>query len=49
MEYTAEMSSDGMMQIPVFMKFGVEFQAILRLYFRNLRGLNVGNTDERDL
>jgi hypothetical protein len=31
------------------MKFGAVVQAILRLYFRNLRGLNVGITDERDL
>jgi hypothetical protein len=41
MKHTFEMTSCGMMDISI--------QAKLRVFLRNLRGYNVGITDERDL
>jgi hypothetical protein len=38
MNCRVEMASVCMIYIPNFMKIGTGFQAILRLYFRNLRG-----------
>jgi hypothetical protein len=35
--------------IPSFMKTGIGVQAILRFCFRNLRGCDVGITDDRVL
>jgi hypothetical protein len=43
------MASDGMIDIPSFMKIGSGVQAILRLNLRNLRGCNVGTIDRRGL
>jgi hypothetical protein len=47
--YAIEMASCGIIRIPGFMMFGTVVPAILRLYLRNLRGVNVGITDGRDL
>jgi hypothetical protein len=49
--YTVEMASCGMilLYIPSFMTITTGVQALLRFYFRNLRGCNVGITDGRDL
>jgi hypothetical protein len=44
-----EIVSCGMICVPSFIKIGTGVQAILRFCFRNLRGCNVGITDERDL
>jgi hypothetical protein len=49
MKYLVEMASRGMICIPTFMKIATGVQAILRFCLRNLRGYNVGITDERDL
>jgi hypothetical protein len=44
-----EIASCGMIDEPSFMKIGRGDQAILRLFLSNLRGYNVGITDERVL
>jgi hypothetical protein len=46
--YAVEIGSGGMIHLP-FMKIGVGVQAVLKFCLRNLRGCNVGVTDERDL
>jgi hypothetical protein len=40
------MGSGGMIYVPSFMKIGTGVQAILRFCLRNLRGHNIGITDE---
>jgi hypothetical protein len=47
--YAFEMASCGIMYLPSFMKIATGVQAILRFCLRNLRGCNVGITDEKDL
>jgi hypothetical protein len=49
MKYAGEMASYGTKYIPSFMKTGEGVQAILRTYLRNMRGCNVGITDDKDL
>jgi hypothetical protein len=49
MEYTVSMSTFGMVYIPNFMKIDISIQALLRFSFRNLKGSNVGISDESDL
>jgi hypothetical protein len=39
----------GVIYLPSFMKIGKGVQAILRFYFRNLRGCTAGIIDGRDL
>jgi hypothetical protein len=47
--YAIETTSCGIIYLPSFMKIGTGVQVILRFCFRNVRGCNVGITDERDL
>jgi hypothetical protein len=47
--YTVDVTSDGMIYIPSFMKTYAGVQAILRFSLRNLRGCNAGITDGKDL
>jgi hypothetical protein len=49
MRYTVEIASLDMMYILSFMMTGIGVQAILKLYFRNLKGRNIGIIDVRDL
>jgi hypothetical protein len=49
MKYSFEMVSCGMIDTQSFMKMGTGIEAILKFYFRNLRGFNVGITDGRSL
>jgi hypothetical protein len=50
LRHAAEMASGGMIYIPHFTKTGTGVQAILRFYFRNLKGcMNAGITGGRDL
>jgi hypothetical protein len=48
MRYTLQMTSDGMICIPSFIKIGSGIQVILRLYLRYLISCNVGITDGGD-
>jgi hypothetical protein len=41
--------SDGMIYIPSFMGTDIGVQAILKFCLGNLRGCNIGITDERNL
>jgi hypothetical protein len=45
--YVNDMPLCDIMPIPNFMKGGTDVQAILRFCLHNLRGCNVGVTDER--
>jgi hypothetical protein len=47
--YTVEMTLCGIIYLPSFMKIGIGIQAIIRVFYRNLMGCNVGITDGRDL
>jgi hypothetical protein len=38
-----------MIYIPIFTKFGIGVQVILKICFKNLRDCNVDITDNRDL
>jgi hypothetical protein len=49
MMYVVEMSSCGMIILPVFMKTDTGFQAILRFCLSKLNGYNVGITDGKQL
>jgi hypothetical protein len=49
MKCAFEMASCGMTYIPSFNKIGKGVRTVLRFYLRNLRGCNVGITDQRDL
>jgi hypothetical protein len=49
MKYAVEMSSVGMIYIPIFMKFDVGVLATETVCLKNLRDYNVGITDVRDL
>jgi hypothetical protein len=49
MMYAIEMTSCDMMYLPSFVKIGPGVQTILRFCLRNLRGCNIGTTDETDL
>jgi hypothetical protein len=49
MKYSVVMTLFGMIYLPSFLKIGKVVQAILRFFLRNLRGCNVGITDDRDL
>jgi hypothetical protein len=48
MIYAVEIALRGIKNLPRFMKIGTGVQAILRFYFRNLRGCDVGITDWKD-
>jgi hypothetical protein len=48
-KYAIEIASCDMIYIPSSMKVDTGVQAILRFRLRNLRGCNVGVTDERNL
>jgi hypothetical protein len=48
MGYAIEMASSTMICIPSFMKIGLGVQATL-FYLRNMRGCNIGITDEKEL
>jgi hypothetical protein len=45
MMHTVEMASCGIIYIPRFLKVGMGFQAILRVFLSNLNGCNVCITD----
>jgi hypothetical protein len=47
MDYAVEMDSSGMIYIPSFVRIGIGFQEILRVYLRNLKGSYVVVTDKR--
>jgi hypothetical protein len=49
MKHAVEMALCGMIYVQNLMMIGIGIQAILRFGLRNLRGCNVGNTDDRDL
>jgi hypothetical protein len=49
MKYSVEMASGSMMYIRRLITIDSDVQAILRFWFNNLRGCNVGTTDGRDL
>jgi uncharacterized protein YraI len=49
MKCAVEMGSGGMKCIPNVMKIGTGVQAILRFCLRNLKGCNVGISDEKEL
>jgi hypothetical protein len=42
MKCSLEMEASGLMYAPSIMKSDIGFQAILRLFLRNLRGSNIG-------
>jgi hypothetical protein len=46
MKYTVEVTSDGMIRIPSFIKTGTSVQAILSLSLRNLNDCNVGKKEK---
>jgi hypothetical protein len=46
MNYPIETVSYGMICIPSLMNIDTGVQAIIRFYFRNLRGCNIGITNE---
>jgi uncharacterized protein YraI len=49
MMYALEMPLCGMILLPSVMQIDAGLQAILRFCLRNLRGCNVGITDEKGL
>jgi hypothetical protein len=49
MMYAHEMPSCAVIFLPIFMNIDTDVQAISRLRLRNLRGCNLGITDEMDL
>jgi hypothetical protein len=49
MKYSVEMSSNGMIYLPGFMKTGTKVQEILRFCLSNFRGCNVCITVMGDL
>jgi hypothetical protein len=49
MMYAVEISSCGMIILPIFMKSGTGFQTILRFCLSNLNGFNVDITDGKEL
>jgi hypothetical protein len=48
MKCAVEMGSDAMIYLPGFRKIGTGVQGILRFFFRNLNGCNVGLRNSRD-
>jgi hypothetical protein len=48
MPYGIGTVSCGTLHVPSFMKIDIGFQVILRISLRNLKGCNVGITDDTD-
>jgi hypothetical protein len=48
-KYAVEIGSGGMIYIPSLIKFGTGVQAILRVWFSNMKGCDVGIDNGRDL
>jgi hypothetical protein len=46
--YTNGMGSGDMISVPSLINIDTGLQAIIRLFFRNLRGCNIGINDGRD-
>jgi hypothetical protein len=49
MKYAVEIASCGMIYLMIFIKIGTGIEKIIRFFFRNLRGCNIGITDGKDL
>jgi hypothetical protein len=49
MVHAVEMSSDGMININIFMKIGIGVQATLRFCLNNLKACSVGITDGKNI
>jgi hypothetical protein len=47
--HAVEMAADGMIWMPSFMAVGLGMQVMLRFFFDNSRGCNVGITNGRNL
>jgi hypothetical protein len=48
MMHFVDMGSCSIIYLPSFMKIGTGIQATLRFCLSNLKGTNVGSTDDRD-